>query len=441
MVRSPVYERLREAIGQLPVIDCHEHAKGPAGAPEGKDPLLALIPGYVRGDLDAAIEPSGPTTTERFWQAMQDPRIGTEEKWALFEPVWRHTEHTAYAQVTKRVLRDVYGEPQLSLAALQRIAPRLLDLQDPRVYAGVLDKAGIRCRLCDRYDLDLARFLAGKEPIYERDRLLIPLPRFHEVRSWQAVAAVASIVHTYVVSLDDFLAACQAVFRRLGQTGAVGMKDQLAYHRTLDYDNPSRAEAERLFNRIMSDPRQVLGWPEAKALDDWLFHRFMEIAGEMGLPVQIHTGHLGVPRDEITRANAVLLTPLLELHREVRFDLFHGNWPYLGEMLYLAKNYPNVRIDICWAHIIDPLYSRQLLSEGLVTVPHTKFHGFGGDYLDEALHAAAHLEMARDVIAEALAERVESGWLSEVEALQVAADWLFNNANEYFRLGYETVRI
>ncbi len=441
MVHSSQYERLREAIGQLPVIDCHEHAKGPVGAPESKDPLLALIPGYLQGDLEAAIEPGGPTTAGRFWQAMQDPQLGTEEKWALFEPVWQHTEHTAYAQVTKRVLRDVYGEPQLSLAALQRIAPRLLDLRDPQVYAGVLDKAGIRCRLCDRYDLDLARFLAGKEPVYERDRLLIPLPRFHEVRSWQAITAIASVVDADVASLDDYLASCHEIFRRLGQMGMVGMKDQSAYRRTLDYGNPSRADAERLFNRIMSDPRQVLGWQEAKALDDWLFHRFMEMARVIGLPVQIHTGHLGVPRDDITRANALLLVPLLELHREVRFDLFHGNWPYLGEMLYLAKNYPNVRIDLCWAHIIDPLYSRQLLSEGLVTVPHGKFHGFGGDYLDEVLHIAAHLEKARDVIAGALAERVESGWLSELEALQVAADWLFNNANEYFFLGYETVRV
>jgi len=45
-------------------------------------------------------------------------------------------------------------------------------------------------------------------------------------------------------------------------------------------------------------------------------------------------------RNDIAKTNAVHLTPVLELHRDVRFDLFHGNWPYMGEYLYLARTTP-----------------------------------------------------------------------------------------------------
>jgi len=82
----------------------------------------------------------------------------------------------------------------------------------------------------------------------------------------------------------------------------------------------------------------------------------MEMAEELDLPVQIHTGHMAGIRNEISKTNAVHFTSVLQLHQNVKFDLFHGNWPYMGEILFLAKNYPNVHIDLCWVNIIDPYY-------------------------------------------------------------------------------------
>jgi hypothetical protein len=32
---------------------------------------------------------------------------------------------------------------------------------------------------------------------------------------------------------------------------------------------------------------------------------------------------------------------LLDLHRDVRFDLFHANWPFDDELMFLVKNYAN----------------------------------------------------------------------------------------------------
>ena len=433
--RTETYTRLRGQIDSLPVIDCHEHTEGPAQAPENREPIACLIAGYLESDLSSVAYPGFPGADPGIWSRLSDQNVSTAEKWPFFQSIWRQTAHTGYGRVTRRILSDVYGEQALTLDALERITPRLLDLRDPEVYRRVLDEANIRCRLVNTWP-DLKAYLGGSYQVYERDRFLIPLPGFHAVRNWENAWGIAQLIGAPVTGLDDYLAACREIFRRMVERGAVGMKDQSAYVRTLAFDNVGRGEAEALFNSFMADPRRSLGWPEAKPLEDFLFHRFMEMARELGLPVQIHTGHMAGIRNDIVKTNAIHLTPVIELHRDVRFDLFHGNWPYMGEYLYLAKNYPNVHLNLCWLHIIDPVYAEHLLSEGLTAVPHGKFHAFGGDYGDNILHAAAHLSIARDVVAAALAERVTAGWIDEGEALEIAADWLFNNPNEYFDLGF-----
>jgi predicted TIM-barrel fold metal-dependent hydrolase len=178
-----------------------------------------------------------------------------------------------------------------------------------------------------------------------------------------------------------------------------------------------------------------LAWPEAKPLDDYLFHQFMRFARELRLPVQLHTGHLANIRNRVSQANAAHLASVLELHSEVQFDLFHGNWPYMGDLLFLAKNYPNVSLDLCWVNMIDPLYAQELLKRAVMTVPHTKVFGFGGDYFTAPEFSVAHLSLAREVIASALADLVECGWLEEEEAARLAADWLYNNPNRFYQLG------
>ena len=161
----------------------------------------------------------------------------------------------------------------------------------------------------------------------------------------------------------------------------------------------------------------------------------MRMARDMDLPVQIHTGHMAGIRNDITKTNAIKLTSLIERHRDVRFDLFHANWPYSGELLFLAKNYPNVTIDFCWVNIIDPVYCQNMFKQALSCVPHGKIHGFGSDYCGSVDRAWAHASIARDNIAIALSDMVEIEYVNLDEAKQIGYDWLFGNANKFFKLG------
>ena len=61
-------------------------------------------------------------------------------------------------------------------------------------------------------------------------------------------------------------------------------------------------------------------------------------------------------RNDIRNSNPTDLTNLFDTHPEVQFLVMHSSYPYGGELSVLAKNYPNVNIDMCWSQIISPSY-------------------------------------------------------------------------------------
>jgi hypothetical protein len=435
---SLLFDRLYERISVLPVIDCHEHMTGPEARPPYKEPIASLIQGYVFSDLQSAAF----GVPDRDVLRLQDPEVSTDEKWPLFQRLWCATEHTAYARVTKMVLKKVYGEDELTREALDRVAARLAE-QDEAAYFRTIDEAGIEVMLVDVLGWlpkGLGSFLDGSKRFPEKWRLLISLPGVHPTTlTWETIYNIGQLANRYITSLDEYMEAVFDLFQWCIERGIVGIKDQSAYSRIVSYDLVPKADAERLFNRVLADPRNSLGWPEGKPLNDYLFHQYMRFARDLELPVQLHTGHMAGIRNRVDKTNAAYLASVLELHRGVHFDLFHGNWPYLGDLLFLGKNYPNVSLDLCWLHIIDPDYASELLERAVLTLPHRKVHGFGGDYGDVPEYVAGHLQIARENIAGTLARLVERGWLGQEEAFSLAADWLFNNPNRFFKLGFEEV--
>ena len=134
----------------------------------------------------------------------------------------------------------------------------------------------------------MSRYLSGSLNLPPHMRLMFPLRLFHVIGSDEAnahdldgVQKIGGWADRHVTSLDEFLEAVFIVLRKGKERGAVGLKDQSAYSRSLSYDVVPRCDAERLFNRLLSDPRNVLGWPEAKPLDDFLFHQYMRFAREL----------------------------------------------------------------------------------------------------------------------------------------------------------------
>ncbi len=85
----------------------------------------------------------------------------------------------------------------------------------------------------------------------------------------------------------------------------------------------------------------------------------------------------------------------------------------------MGKNFANVYLDLCWLHIISPKVARDCLSEWIETVPSNKIMAFGGD-LSYVEGAWTHAEMARENVARVLAEKVDSGYMTEDDAAALA---------------------
>ena len=427
--RAACFEDLRGYLEQVPLVDCHDHNREQEHRYNDPIDVVANVCDYFVADLVSA-------SSRQEVETITDGTLTIEERWPLLENVWKRTCHTGYAQVVRGVLKKFYGLDELTLAGLKSMEGKLLDLRDKAVYEGILEEANIAVRLED-LGIDVDKVLDGSLALWPRNRLVFRFTPYHDVRGYAGVEGVGTLAGRTVTSLGEYVDCCRRIFEGAKEFGAVALKDQSAYTRTLDYRNPSRAEAEAVFSRIVEDPRRSAAYPdETQPLDDYLFHEFLRMARDLELPVQIHTGHMGGNFNDIVKANAAGLTRVLELHRDVRFDLFHANWPYSGEILFLAKNYPNVTIDFCWANIIDPVYCQRMFMQALSSVPHSKIHAYGSDFGGLlADRAWAHASMARDNVAIALSEMVEMEYVGLDDAKAVARAWLFDNANEFFRLG------
>jgi hypothetical protein len=409
---SPVFNRLLDRIGEMPVIDCHEHLRGPDKDLEvaPTEPIAALTYLYFISDLWA----SGATDKEIM--LLQNAEATTDEKWPVFSRLWARAKYTAYARVTKLALKRLSGIKTLTRDSLNRVAEHLAT-RDRSFYMQTIQDAGIKAVIADiiypppwdryvRYfqSPTLREFLRGEIALPDMWHPVFNTPYFHEIRTREFIDFVGNTAEVNITSLGGYEEAMFELIKRAKSQGVIALKDSSAYRRIINYDLPARSDAERIFNKLLIDPRNQLAWPDAKPLDDYLFHQFMRFARELLLPVQLHTGHMALTRNRVDKANAAHLAPVLELHSAVQFDLFHGNWPYMGDLLFLGKNYPNVGLDLCWVTMIDPLYAQQFLKRVVMTVPHSKILGFGGDYWIAPELAAAHLILAREVIAGALAD-------------------------------------
>jgi len=212
--------------------------------------------------------------------------------------------------------------------------------------------------------------------------------------------------------------------------GAVGIKLAHAYGRTLASEPVPEEEAGKIFRRALKG--EELSPAEIKAFQDHIVFFLADMAGEMELVFQIHTG-VQTTWGHIPDSDPLLLIPLIRSHPHVKFDLFHAGYPYSRELGMLGKHYPNVWLNMCWMYVISTSASRQVLREWLDLVPLERILGFGSDVgFPEFVYG--HLVMARSVLSEVLEEKVRVDFWSEELALDAARKLMRDNAMALYGL-------
>lgn len=423
------YAEIRQFLDRVPVIETHEHYTGYRAC---GDPLQFILDNYYMSDYQSAAMDIDP---QQKVYAGKHNKLTLAERLELFLQVYRKSDKTAYARGMRIGLRECWGIEDVASPEGFRALSEMLESRGPEVYDRMMERYGVRAKVVDAFDI--TELVDGVRSDYSKYcRFAFPLPSFHNIHSAGDVYRLQRYLDRAITCLDDYLEAFDVCLKRHVEFGVVCFKDQSAYRRTIAYGNPARAEAEKAFQDIMMNQRDVLGDDRARPLDDWLFQYALRAAAKYGLPVQLHTGHMAGIRNEIAKTNAAHLIPTIELHRDVRFDLFHGNWPYMDEYLFIGKNYPNAYLNLCWVQAIDPVYSIELMKRAVMTVPHAKLFAFGGD-TGHVEWMVGYLVLARDNVACALSELTDDGWLTMDEAKQIAADWFYNNPNAFYKLGFE----
>ena len=383
-----IYEEILAFVKNLWIVDTHEHTAVYKSAPH-PDYLKTSLNTYARMDLRSA-----GMTPELLNRAMDDS-LPVMERWLLAEPYWKACRNTGYIRMHELAAKDASTS-----------------------YAEGIERARILCGIADS-DLECDR------------RYLRPAFRMEEFVERIDLRIVRKQLGTSIHTFIDWLDACDETISRYVQAGAVAFKTTIATDRSLNIGYGSYAEAEQSFINAMREDNGYL--PPSAAYQDFMFRHVLSRVQGYGLPVQMHTGMAASNANIIPNGNPMQLCPLFIEYSDLNFVLMHMGYPYQLEIGSLGKMFPNVYPDLSWAYLLSPNGAKAALSEWLDSVPATKIMGFGGDCGHED-HIYAHLLMAREIISEALAEKIYKGCFDLEHAKWIAEQIFLMNPYRVFKL-------
>lgn len=420
------YEDMLEDIKGMAVIDTHEHLEREDARLKRKvDMFNTFMIHYASCDLISA----GMPTEDMDFLKSENGNI--EEKWRIFEPYWEKSKNTTYCKTLVYAVKEIYGIDNINEDTYKAIDKSMKAANVKGLYKSVLkDICNIETSIID-CDVDCDRqFFVSTANISDYVRF--------KSRDW--ITKLEKQHDVSIHSLADYIKLLKKIIEDYKNINkVVCLKSNLAYQRSIKFDRTDYADADKVFNRMMT-VEDFTGWYSpspvdlsTKPLEDFLMHTVVQTAAELDIPIQIHTGLQEGNGNFISNANPVNLTNLFIEYPKARFDIFHAGYPYAGELCALAKNFNNVYVDLCWAHIISREYSVRIIEELLDTVPSNKIFGFGGDFCFVE-GVCGHLKIARENIALALSNKLEKGYLSKQECETIAKRMLYDNAKEFFRL-------
>ncbi|MCW4048206.1 MAG: amidohydrolase family protein [Candidatus Bathyarchaeota archaeon] len=436
MAVSGSIQEMKAHVDKIRLIDTHEHL------PQEKDRvnrdvdvLSEFYLHYASSDLISA------GMKEEDLHMIKEVSHPIEKRWKVLEPWWEKIRNTGYSRAIEIAARDLYGVDGINADSYKILSERMMEKNKEGLYRWVLkEKAGIDISILDSLT---------DAPVVDRE-LFAPVLRVGELvapRDRNELEILAKSHGEVIHNFSDYVSLVRTRFDELAGK-VVAIKIALAYRRPIFFDKWTFSEAEEAFNkmfkvrmfaRYLIDPegknsKMVPETPGVEALQpmqDYLVHVAIQEAEKRGLPIQIHTGLHEGNENIVSNSNPELLVNLFMEYRDAKFDIFHGSWPYCGQLGALAKNFQNVYIDMCWMHIISPNKSRSQLHEWLDEVPVNKILGFGGDYLFVE-GAYGHAVIARDNVARVLSRKVDEGDYSMEQAKKYASWILRENALKLF---------
>ena len=236
------------------------------------------------------------------------------------------------------------------------------------------------------------------------------------------------------------------------KAGAVAIKFEAAYLRSLNFELAGKAEATYTYgNSFRSQGIDVTekhpipygGLPDPAGytkLQDYLFRYIAREAGRLGMAVHLHTGAGCGGYFDLRGANPVQMESLLDdpLFRKTNFVLVHGGPPYTHETAFLLGK-PNVYADFSeQTFLLSPRALAANLRDWLEWFPEKVL--FGTDLYPntpqigwEEIGWQAN-DAGRRALALALTGMMNDGEINRAQALEMARMALHDNAAKLYGL-------
>jgi uncharacterized protein len=396
-----IYQRLLPQIGKIPIFDHHAH------------------PGFFDDpDVDAMAAPPGSAALR---ERDTNPELVAAAK-ALFG----------------------YPYNDLSPDHANWLVQKKADLKKSRgnaYFSDILDKLNIERGVANR--AMMADYLDPKRfPwVFFADSFMWPFDNQRE-RSRNADQQVyiplqQKMLHRWMQQENisklplDFSGYLEFITRTLEDNqkkGGIAMKFEVAYFRPLTFSDPTREQAEDIYQRLVNGG--VPSQQEYRTFQDYIFRYLVREGGRLHLPVHIHSAvgigdYFNLSQSNIMRLENILRDPR---YAGTTFVMIHGGYPLEREAIWLAA-VKNVYMDSSLMEILMyPAAFKATLKQWLETFPDKITFGTDSFPYNETLGAEESywlgVQSARTALAAALAEMISEGEVSEAQALQMARAYL-----------------
>jgi len=346
-------------------------------------------------------------------------------------------------------LRAIYGyaKPDVTegdLSGLRALSRKFWEGGGPAGFDRVLDICGIERVLANAEELRPEFDPARVSWVPFVDCLLFPFaapgmpvasPALREMLDGCAGSVAARVAKsggnaanlgTYLDFVDAALADCK-------RRGAVALKIGVAYHRTLLFDDPAWAETAALYAEGRRG--RLDSWEKYKKIQDTIARRIFLKAGELGLPVQVHTGFGADARLKTLDSNPLNLESVVSdlRFRNTRFLILHAGYPFWNELKPLLEK-RNVFVEFSaanWMVYEDEL--AEILRSWLGYPGASEKIMFGSDAGAPVFFWIA-ARNSRGALRRALSGLIDAGIITEDKAILVASRIMRDNALRFHNL-------
>ena len=400
------YEKLLPQIEKIPIYDNHSHATFPDDS-----------------DMDAQAAPPDESSVLRLRETNPEFVAAAKSLFGYpyddFQP-----EHAKWLIDKKKAAEKAGGTAY---------------------WDSILDKLNIETCLANR--VALAPYLDPKRFhwVFFVDSFLYPFDNHDQAGKNPDLGVYIplqeKVLHRYmaqekVTGLPADLAGYESFVRQTvvdnQKNGGVAMKFEAAYFRSLYFRDPPREKAEAIYSKYHAGG--VPSEEEYRTFQDYIFRVLIDEAGKRSLSVHFHSA-VGIgDYFSLRNGNPLNLENVLRDPRyaKTNFVLIHGGYPYTLDMIWLTAA-KNVYTDSSlMGYYVYPSELKNILKQWISLYPERMMFGSDAFPFNDAVGAEETfwlaVRSARTALAQALAELVAEGALSETQALQLAHMYLHDNA-------------